>query len=160
MRTQLSLPRLGIAAILLAGPMLYAQTTTTPPATPSTPSSPTAGTDGTPPTVSSDPTEESPAGTPRPLPKVDPSTLPDSSQPRDPKAAKKAADAAAKAKADAQRKTDSLPSPGEDLNPHIKAGSEDDVNAIGTRSIGGRGLGNWYSTDWEITINAIALPGG
>jgi hypothetical protein len=47
-------------------------------------------------------------------------------------------------------KTDSIPSPGDDLNPHIKAGSEDDVNAIGTRNIGGRGFGNWYSTDWEI----------
>ena len=49
-------------------------------------------------------------------------------------------------------KTDSIPSPGEELNPHIKAGSEDDVNAIGTRNIGGRGLGNWYSTDWEIRV--------
>ncbi len=49
-------------------------------------------------------------------------------------------------------KTDTLPSPGEALNPHIKAGSEDDVNAIGTRNIGGRGMGNWYSTDWEIRV--------
>jgi len=47
-------------------------------------------------------------------------------------------------------KTDSIPNPGEALNPHIKAGSEDDVSAIGTRNIGGRGLANWYSTDWEI----------
>ena len=51
-----------------------------------------------------------------------------------------------------QTKTDTLPSPGEDLDPHIKTGSEDDVNAIGTRNIGGRGLGNWYSTDWEIRM--------
>ena len=50
----------------------------------------------------------------------------------------------------AASKSDSLPSPGEDLDPHIKKGSEDDVNAIGTRDIGGRGMGNWYSTDWEI----------
>ncbi|OJV41009.1 MAG: peptidase M48 [Acidobacteriales bacterium 59-55] len=50
----------------------------------------------------------------------------------------------------AASKSDSLPSPGEDLDPHIKKGSEDDVSAIGTRDIGGRGLGNWYSTDWEI----------
>ncbi|MCU1322899.1 MAG: peptidase Ste24p [Acidobacteriaceae bacterium] len=55
---------------------------------------------------------------------------------------------AAKAKVDA--KTDSLPSPGEALDPHIKAGSENDVNAVGNRNIGGRGVGNWYSTDWEI----------
>ena len=48
------------------------------------------------------------------------------------------------------RRTDSMPSPGEALDPHIKKGSEDDVNAVGTRNIGGRGMGNWYSTDWEI----------
>jgi hypothetical protein len=47
-------------------------------------------------------------------------------------------------------KSDALPSPGEALDPHIKAGSEDDVNAVGNRNIGGRGVGNWYSTDWEI----------
>jgi hypothetical protein len=47
-------------------------------------------------------------------------------------------------------KTDVLPSPGEDLDPHIKKGSEDDVDAIGTRDIGHRGLGNWYSTNSEI----------
>lgn len=50
----------------------------------------------------------------------------------------------------AAAKTDSIPSPGQDLDPHIKRGSEDDVNAVGTRDIGGRGMGNWYSTDWEI----------
>ncbi len=48
-------------------------------------------------------------------------------------------------------KEDSLPSPGQDLDPHIKPGSEDDVNAVGTRNIGGRGMGNWYSTNWEIS---------
>ncbi len=50
----------------------------------------------------------------------------------------------------ASKKTDSLPQPGESLDPHIKAGSEDDVAAVGTRNIGGRGMGNWFSTDWEI----------
>jgi predicted Zn-dependent protease len=54
------------------------------------------------------------------------------------------------AKATVAAKSDSLPSPGEALDPHIKAGSDDDVNAIGNRNIGGRGMGNWYSTDWEI----------
>ncbi|GGA62322.1 hypothetical protein GCM10011507_12310 [Edaphobacter acidisoli] len=57
---------------------------------------------------------------------------------------------AAAATAAAKPETDSIPSPGEDLDTHIKKGSEDDVNAIGTRDIGGRGVGNWYSTDWEI----------
>jgi beta-barrel assembly-enhancing protease len=47
-------------------------------------------------------------------------------------------------------KADSIPNPGEDLDPHIKKGSEEDVNAVGQRNIGGRGLGNWYSTNWEI----------
>jgi predicted Zn-dependent protease len=48
------------------------------------------------------------------------------------------------------KKADSIPSPGEALDPHIKKGSEEDVDAVGTRNIGGRGMGNWYSTDWEI----------
>jgi beta-barrel assembly-enhancing protease len=78
-----------------------------------------------------------------PLPKPDISA-------DDSKGSKSAKDA--KVAANAKPKTDSIPSPGEELNPHIKAGSEDDVNAIGTRNIGGRGLGNWYSTDWEIRV--------
>ncbi|WP_103931193.1 M48 family metallopeptidase [Bryocella elongata] len=48
------------------------------------------------------------------------------------------------------KKDDDIPNPGDHLDPHIKKGSEDDVNAIGTRNIGGRGMGNWYSTNWEI----------
>ena len=48
-------------------------------------------------------------------------------------------------------KADAIPSPGEALDPHIKKGSEDDVNAVGTRNIGGRGMGNWFSTNWEIS---------
>ena len=32
----------------------------------------------------------------------------------------------------------------------VKPGSEDDVSAAGTRNIGARGLGNWYSTNTEI----------
>jgi hypothetical protein len=62
-------------------------------------------------------------------------------------------DTKADAKADATSttaKSDALPSPGEALNPHIKKGSEDDVDAVGTRNIGARGLGNWFSTNWEI----------
>jgi beta-barrel assembly-enhancing protease len=34
----------------------------------------------------------------------------------------------------------------------VKPGSIDDVSAIGTRNIGGRGLGNWYSTQSEINM--------
>jgi len=34
----------------------------------------------------------------------------------------------------------------------VKAGSKNDVNAIGNRKVGGRGLGDWYSTDTEIKM--------
>ncbi len=51
----------------------------------------------------------------------------------------------------ATAKADAIPSPGEALDPKIKKGSEDDVNAVGTRNIGGRGMGNWFSTNWEIS---------
>ena len=34
----------------------------------------------------------------------------------------------------------------------VKAGSKEDVNAVGNRDIGARGLGNWYSTDTEIKM--------
>ncbi len=34
--------------------------------------------------------------------------------------------------------------------PGVKQGSIDDVNAVGLRKIGGRGLGNWYSTRTEL----------
>jgi len=50
----------------------------------------------------------------------------------------------------ATNKDDSIPSPGEQLDPHIKKGTEEDVDAVGQRNIGGRGMGNWYSTNWEI----------
>jgi predicted Zn-dependent protease len=35
---------------------------------------------------------------------------------------------------------------------NVKPGSIDDVNAVGNRNIGGRGAGNWYSTDSEIKM--------
>jgi beta-barrel assembly-enhancing protease len=34
----------------------------------------------------------------------------------------------------------------------VKPGSDQDVSAVGNRDIGGRGLGNWYSTDTEIKM--------
>ena len=76
------------------------------------------------------------------------SKTPSSPVPTDNKAP--TADELKAAKDAAAKKTDSIPSPGDDLKTNIKPGSEDDVNAIGTRNIGGRGFGNWYSTDWEV----------
>jgi beta-barrel assembly-enhancing protease len=37
----------------------------------------------------------------------------------------------------------------------VKPGSIDDVNAVGNRDIGGRGMGNWYSTDSEIKMGKM-----
>jgi predicted Zn-dependent protease len=37
----------------------------------------------------------------------------------------------------------------------VKAGSKDDVSAVGNRDIGGRGVGNWYSTDTEIKMGKM-----
>jgi beta-barrel assembly-enhancing protease len=43
------------------------------------------------------------------------------------------------------------PGPATDATmPGVKPGSIDDVNAVGTRDIGARGMGNWYSTETEI----------
>ena len=36
--------------------------------------------------------------------------------------------------------------------PNVKSGSKNDVDAIGNRNVGGRGLGDWYSTDTEIKM--------
>jgi hypothetical protein len=111
----------------------------------------------TPPAGTSAPTTQTTdANTPPPAQTTDTTTPPsakDSSTTKTPKQDKadiKANAKAGKADAKADPKSDVLPSPGEALDPHIKTGSEDDVAAIGTRNIGGRGLGNWYSTDWEI----------
>jgi predicted Zn-dependent protease len=35
---------------------------------------------------------------------------------------------------------------------NVKPGSIDDVSAVGNRDIGARGVGNWYSTDYEIKM--------
>jgi len=44
------------------------------------------------------------------------------------------------------------PPPPEPKDPKVKKGSEDDVDAIGNRSMGKRGLGNWYSLESEIKM--------
>lgn len=56
-----------------------------------------------------------------------------------------------KARAEAAKNNNEpIPEPGDDLRKDIKKGSVDDVSSAGTRDIGGRGLGNWFSTDWEV----------
>jgi hypothetical protein len=116
----------GLAAILTVSAGAYGQIgQTTPSSSPTTQGSQT-------------PTSQSPSAKP-----PNPSPVPTDNKAPTADELKAAKDVAAK-------KTDSIPSPGEDLKTNIKPGSEDDVNAIGTRNIGGRGFGNWYSTDWEV----------
>jgi predicted Zn-dependent protease len=57
-------------------------------------------------------------------------------------------------KAAAESKTPVLVEPGSKLET-VKAGSIEDVNAVGNRDIGGRGVGNWYSTDSEIKMGRM-----
>ncbi|HEU5351177.1 MAG TPA: M48 family metallopeptidase [Terracidiphilus sp.] len=44
---------------------------------------------------------------------------------------------------------------GSDMDTHIKKGSIQDVSSVGNRDIGGRGLGNWYSTETEIKMGRM-----
>ncbi len=88
---------------------------------------------------------QQPASDPNAIPQVSKEPVPVSTPPT-PAENKAARDEVAK-----KQKTDSLPSPGQDLDPHIKKGSEDDIDSIGNRNIGGRGMGNFYSTNWEIS---------
>ena len=137
---------LGLATLLiLSSGALVAQAipTPTPGPPPQTPAAQTpATTPSNTPAATQTPTPSTTTGDSTKTPASTTPTPPDSKAPS-------ATDPKATATADA--KNDSLPSPGEALDPHIKPGSEDDVNAVGTRNIGGRGMGNWYSTNWEIS---------
>jgi beta-barrel assembly-enhancing protease len=57
-------------------------------------------------------------------------------------------------KAAASVNPDKIVDVGSDLQK-IKKGSVDDVSAVGNRDIGGRGFGNWYSTDTEIKMGKM-----
>jgi hypothetical protein len=144
-----SVMQLGLTAALTLSVAAYAQTPSSTPSTPA-PQNPPAQSPSTPAEkpAASDQTAPPPANTPdtTQIPADVPAEKPIPGHPT--ATPKQSKDAAKQVKE--QNKTDTLPSPGEALDPHIKAGSEDDVNAVGTRNIGGRGVGNWYSTDWEI----------
>ncbi|MGA2898419.1 MAG: M48 family metallopeptidase [Acidobacteriaceae bacterium] len=126
-------------ATLLAAALLASGTSAQQPA----PSSTTPAT--TPATTPSDSTTTAPAAI------APAATQPDAKTAAKPDTSSDTSNKPPAAKTADTAKTDVLPSPGEDLDPHIKKGSEDDVDAIGTRNIGGRGLGNWHSTNWEIS---------
>jgi hypothetical protein len=143
--------QLGFAALLALTTGAYAQQTPAPTPAPNQTSTPASSTPQQPANTSA------PTSTPSSTPSSTPtSTPPPAATPDKPASGSTPAPPAAGTKPDsktaaADTKTDSLPSPGENLDPHIKAGSEDDVSAVGNRKIGDRGLGNWYSTNWEIS---------
>ncbi len=144
-----SLTHLGLAALLTI-PVAALSQTSTPAQAPASP--PPPATAPASPTPQTTPTAPQPTPTTQPTPTASqaPIGVPTEEPIPGKPTATPAENKAATAKAKAEAKSDVLPSPGEDLNTHIKSGSEDDVAAIGTRNIGGRGMGNWYSTDWEI----------
>jgi hypothetical protein len=144
----------GLAALLTLAALVltarsFAQQPTSPSTTPPAATTPPTPPSATPPAASTPadtPAQTPPDSTAGPVgttndPTATPTTKPDAKP--NAKASKTDAKAAAP-------KSDPLPSPGEALDPHIKKGSEDDVDAVGTRNIGGRGLGNWYSVNGEI----------
>jgi predicted Zn-dependent protease len=81
--------------------------------------------------------------TPQSSPPSSPSSTPPSAAP---------ADTPPASSAPASSAPDSSTPPADQKMPGIKQGSIDDVNAVGTRDIGGRGMGNWYSTETEIRM--------
>jgi beta-barrel assembly-enhancing protease len=80
---------------------------------------------------------------PQSSPPSSPSSTPPSAAP---------ADTPPASSAPASSAPDSNTPPTDQKMPGIKQGSIDDVNAVGTRDIGGRGMGNWYSTETEIRM--------
>jgi beta-barrel assembly-enhancing protease len=144
-----SVTQIGLTAFLTLSVAAYSQTPTNSPSSSQPGSQPTSQT--TPPAQS--PSTTTPQNDPQsttPVNATIPSDVPaEKPIPGHPTATPKESKDAAK-EVKAENKTDRLPSPGEDMKTNIKPGSEDDVNAVGTRNIGGRGMGNWYSTDWEI----------
>ncbi len=146
------------ALLALATLTLQAQTGTTP-----------GGMPGSSPTSSGAPAGAHDPGLPQATPQdtTPASTSPDAGSGKDQKSGKKdkkdkkkqdeadakptAAEAAAVQDTAIRARKNTAPTPGPNgVMPGVKAGSIDDVNAAGTRDIGARGMGNWYSTETEI----------
>jgi beta-barrel assembly-enhancing protease len=112
--------------VLASGSTLAANgQSSTPPSTPSS----------TPPPNPSAAPSSNPSSTQEPTPSSTPPPNPSAAQPPNPSSS-----------------TDSTQNASDAKMPHVKPGSIDDVNAVGTRDIGGRGMGNWYSTESEIKM--------
>jgi beta-barrel assembly-enhancing protease len=107
--------------------------------------------------------QQQPASTTNPPAASAPSSAPSSTQPAPPSSTPPAAkpDASDKTPAkdasatpvDKDKDTVPMTQPNPDGSmPGVKKGTIEDVNAVGTRDIGGRGMGNWYSTETEIKM--------
>src|SRR6201996_6558594 len=152
MRVPLVLAFAGLSATLVFAqqPTPTTPTGTNAPTVTQIPAAPTTQSPSSAPTAQTPaPPDQSPAGTPSATPTSAPAATPDVTADNSKKSSGKAAKPGKKGNVD-EAKADSIPNPGEELDPHIKKGSEEDVNAVGQRNIGGRGIGNWYSTNWEI----------
>jgi beta-barrel assembly-enhancing protease len=98
----------------------------------------------TPPAASSQPADSAPSST---TPQASTTEPPASAQPADSTPPSSAQPSSTSPSASSQ------PSDSPDASmPGVKKGSVNDVSAVGTRDIGGRGLGNWYSTESEIKM--------
>jgi predicted Zn-dependent protease len=134
-------PQLLLAASLALAPVAFAQSTTQSNSngsqTPTSAPAPQSGTSQ----QSSVPPTSTPAPTSSPQAKPDASPSTPAQTPPQPDAANAGAPSA------------NTPPPNtEPAQVHVKQGSVEDVNAVGTRNIGGRGVGNWYSTEGEIKM--------
>jgi predicted Zn-dependent protease len=158
--------KLLLPALLAMATMTLQAQTTTPPALPPTQTSPTGAPDSgqtTPPALPPAQAPSNPSATPAP---TQTSTVPcDESQENGKKKKKdkkdkkdkdaacqpSAAELAAAQDTAIRARKNTAPEPGPNgVMPGVKKGSIDDVSAVGTRDIGGRGLGNWYSTETEM----------
>ncbi len=160
LRTERVLPRTRLIAIsaiagclllaMLAIPVSKAQNSPSS-TTPSSPP-PTASGQNYPPSPA--PSSTSPSASSQPAGTAPPSSTAPRSTP--PAASSQPADSAPQSSSEPSStpsSASSQPSGSPDSTmPGVKKGSVSDVNAVGTRDIGGRGLGNWYSTESEIKM--------
>ncbi|QNI34884.1 M48 family metalloprotease [Alloacidobacterium dinghuense] len=131
MTQKMVIPELLLAAGLVLAPAVFAQS---PSQTTSNGTQPQAQAPSQPSAATPSPTAQAP-------------TTP--SSPQD----KPTADTNAGAQSLPDATVEKAPAPNmEPQSVHVKTGSVEDVNAVGTRNIGGRGLGNWYSTEGEIKM--------
>jgi hypothetical protein len=127
--------------------------TTTPPASTS-PTDPPANAPNAQPAPGTTPVAgDTPASKPDAKPDAKPDSKPDSKTGNDP-AKQDPAPGTTPVAGDvpaASVDPDKVVAPGSQM-VKVKPGSIDDVSAVGNRDIGGRGMGNWYSTDTEIKM--------